>query len=80
MLPATIAPGSEKTANCRSLLAAIVAAARLSPGHVHPADDVSDSNGVTIRYVTKETGEPVVLIHGWMGDSSTSRHTRPASN
>ncbi|RYG31616.1 alpha/beta hydrolase [bacterium] len=29
-----------------------------------------DSNGVKIRYVTEGKGEPVVLIHGWMGDSS----------
>jgi pimeloyl-ACP methyl ester carboxylesterase len=34
------------------------------------ADDVFDSNGVKIRYVTEGKGEPVVLIHGWMGDSS----------
>lgn len=29
-----------------------------------------DSNGVTIRYVVEGEGEPVVLIHGWMADSS----------
>ncbi len=29
-----------------------------------------DSNGVKIRYVTEGTGEAVVLIHGWMADSS----------
>ena len=29
-----------------------------------------DSNGVKIRYVTEGKGEAVVLIHGWMGDSS----------
>jgi pimeloyl-ACP methyl ester carboxylesterase len=35
------------------------------------ADDaVFDSNGVKIRYVTEGTGVPVVLIHGWMADSS----------
>ncbi|AIE87341.1 hydrolase [Fimbriimonas ginsengisoli Gsoil 348] len=33
-------------------------------------DDVFDSNGVKIRYVTAGEGEAVVLIHGWMGDSS----------
>jgi pimeloyl-ACP methyl ester carboxylesterase len=39
------------------------------PG-IAPADDATfDSNGVTIRYVTEGTGEPVVLIHGWMADS-----------
>lgn len=30
-----------------------------------------DSHGVKIRYVTEGEGEPVVLIHGWMGDSTT---------
>jgi pimeloyl-ACP methyl ester carboxylesterase len=34
------------------------------------ADDVFDSNGVKIRYVTEGEGEAVVLIHGWMSDSS----------
>ncbi|MFM9996566.1 MAG: alpha/beta fold hydrolase [Phycisphaerales bacterium] len=34
------------------------------------ADGVFDSNGVKIRYVTEGEGEAVVLIHGWMGDSS----------
>ena len=29
-----------------------------------------DSNGVKIHYVTAGSGEAVVLIHGWMGDSS----------
>lgn len=29
-----------------------------------------DSKGVKIRYVTEGTGEAVVLIHGWMADSS----------
>src|SRR5947209_5910950 len=33
-------------------------------------DDVFDSNGVKIRYVTEGKGEPIVLLHGWMGDSS----------
>src|SRR5436190_11906301 len=37
----------------------------------HAADDTFDSNGVKIRYVTEGTGVPVVLIHGWMGDSTT---------
>jgi len=35
-----------------------------------PADATFDSYGVKIRYVTEGSGEPVVLIHGWMGDSS----------
>jgi pimeloyl-ACP methyl ester carboxylesterase len=42
----------------------------LVPGPVDAADGVFDSNGVKIRYVTEGTGEPVVLIHGWMADSS----------
>ncbi|HMS55281.1 MAG TPA: alpha/beta hydrolase [Fimbriimonadaceae bacterium] len=33
-------------------------------------DSTFDSNGVKIRYVTEGKGEAVVLIHGWMGDSS----------
>lgn len=33
-------------------------------------DDVFDSHGVKIRYVTAGKGEAVVLIHGWMSDSS----------
>lgn len=37
---------------------------------VHAADDVFVSNGVKIRYVTAGEGEPVVLIHGWMSDST----------
>lgn len=36
----------------------------------HANDAVFDSNGVKIRYVTQGQGEPVVLIHGWMADSS----------
>ena len=42
----------------------------LSPGLVRADDAVFDSNGVKIRYVTAGTGVPVVLIHGWMADSS----------
>jgi pimeloyl-ACP methyl ester carboxylesterase len=33
-------------------------------------DGTFDSQGVRIRYVTAGSGEAVVLIHGWMGDSS----------
>ena len=53
----------------RSLLTALVVCV-LVTGPVDAADDVFDSNGVKIRYVTEGKGEPVVLIHGWMGDSS----------
>jgi pimeloyl-ACP methyl ester carboxylesterase len=42
----------------------------LLAGTVDAADDTFDSKGVKIRYVTEGAGEPVVLIHGWMGDSS----------
>lgn len=34
------------------------------------ADGEFDSGGVKIRYVTEGEGEAVVLIHGWMADSS----------
>ena len=60
------------------LTASLVSSARAEE-HQPPAqnrergeqvDDVFDSNGVKIRYVTAGTGEAVVLIHGWMGDSS----------
>jgi pimeloyl-ACP methyl ester carboxylesterase len=42
----------------------------LVAGPVDAADEVFDSNGVKIRYVTEGAGEAVVLIHGWMADSS----------
>jgi pimeloyl-ACP methyl ester carboxylesterase len=42
----------------------------LVAGPVDATDEVFDSNGVKIRYVTEGKGEPVVFIHGWMGDSS----------
>lgn len=41
----------------------------LGPLSVDATDEVFDSNGVTIRYVTEGNGEAVVLIHGWMSDS-----------
>jgi pimeloyl-ACP methyl ester carboxylesterase len=53
----------------RSLLTVFVVCC-LVPRPVTAADDVFDSNGVKIRYVTEGKGQPVVLIHGWMGDSS----------
>jgi pimeloyl-ACP methyl ester carboxylesterase len=53
----------------RSLLPVLVVCC-LAPGPVDAADEVFDSNGVKIRYVTEGTGEAVVLIHGWMSDSS----------
>jgi pimeloyl-ACP methyl ester carboxylesterase len=52
------------------ILLAVPVVCCLGPRAVDAADDVFDSNGVKIRYVTEGKGEPVVLIHGWMGDSS----------
>ena len=37
---------------------------------IRAADETFDSNGVKIRYVMEGKGEAVVLIHGWMSDSS----------
>jgi len=42
----------------------------LLPCTTFAADETFDSNGVKIRYVTEGKGVPVVLIHGWMSDSS----------
>jgi pimeloyl-ACP methyl ester carboxylesterase len=53
----------------RSLLMVFVVCC-LVPRPVAAAEGVFDSNGVKIRYVTEGKGEPVVLIHGWMADSS----------
>lgn len=53
----------------RSLLPCVVACALISLP-THAEDATFDSNGVTIRYVTAGEGVPVVLIHGWMADSS----------
>jgi pimeloyl-ACP methyl ester carboxylesterase len=47
-----------------------LAACALLSSPVVAHDDVFDSNGVKIRYVTEGEGEAVVLIHGWMADSS----------
>lgn len=33
-------------------------------------DGYFDSKGVKIRYVTEGSGIPILLVHGWMGDSS----------
>ena len=53
----------------RSLLTLLIAGC-LAPALIRAEDAVFDSNGVKIRYVTEGTGEAVVLIHGWMADSS----------
>ncbi len=39
-------------------------------GIAHADDAFFDSNGVKIHYATAGEGEAVVLIHGWMGDST----------
>lgn len=49
---------------------ALFAATGLTPGFASADDGTFDSNGVKIRYITEGTGEPIVLIHGWMADSS----------
>jgi len=55
---------------CPRILLTVLVVCCIVAGPVDAADDVFDSNGVKIRYVTEGKGEPVVLIHGWMGDSS----------
>ena len=54
---------------CPSLLKVLVACCFVTKP-APAADETFDSNGVKIRYVTAGKGEPVVLIHGWMSDSS----------
>ncbi|MCU0703948.1 MAG: alpha/beta hydrolase [Fimbriiglobus sp.] len=41
----------------------------LACGVTQAADDVFDSKGVKIRYVSAGTGEPILLLHGWMADA-----------
>src|SRR3954463_7486808 len=54
---------------CKSLLTVVVACCAML-GIAHADEGVFDSNGVKIRYVTEGEGEAVVLVHGWMGDST----------
>lgn len=55
----------------RALLSiTMLAVCCLRSGSARAADDVFDSNGVKIRFVTEGKGQAVVLIHGWMADSS----------
>ena len=68
-LPGTEQPGVGDRAVSKFLRTVLVLFC-LVPGSAGAADGVFDSNGVKIRYVTEGTGEAVVLIHGWMGDSS----------
>ncbi len=51
-------------------LMAIVVLALAQPDRSSAADTFFDSNGVKIRYVMDGKGDPVVLLHGWMSDSS----------
>lgn len=51
-------------------LVAVLALGSAFSRPVDAAEGTFDSNGVKIRYVTEGKGEAVVLIHGWMGDSS----------
>ncbi len=55
--------------NYLALLIAILAAFIL-PTAASAEEGTFDSKGVKIRYVTEGKGEAVVLIHGWLGDSS----------
>ncbi len=52
----------------RSLLLVLAITCLVQP--ILAEDGYFDSNGVKIRYSTEGKGEAVVLIHGWMGDSS----------
>jgi len=54
----------------RRVLLTLLALGCLASGLMGADDGVFDSNGVKIRYVTAGAGEAVVLIHGWMADSS----------
>jgi pimeloyl-ACP methyl ester carboxylesterase len=49
---------------------ALVLVASLSVGSHSLAQDSFDSGGVKICYTDRGKGEPVVLIHGWMADST----------
>lgn len=51
-------------------LTALLILALALPGWARAGDDTFDSNGVKIRYITAGNGEAIVLLHGWMGDSS----------
>lgn len=53
---------------CSLSLAIALIVLSLSPALAE--DATFDSRGVKIRYVTEGKGDPVILLHGWMGDSS----------
>ncbi len=48
----------------------IICVCLLLPENAKATDGVFDSSGTMIRYVTAGEGPAVVLIHGWMADSS----------
>lgn len=52
------------------LLLAMAAAVCYASGRAQTTDGYFDSNGVKIHYATAGEGEAVVLIHGWMADST----------
>jgi pimeloyl-ACP methyl ester carboxylesterase len=47
-----------------------LAAACLASLSLAGSEGVFDSNGVKIHYVTEGEGQPLVLIHGWMADTT----------
>lgn len=53
-----------------SVLVAVLVLTTSVPPPAATQEAEFDSGGVKIRYVTAGEGEPVVLIHGWMADSS----------
>lgn len=53
-----------------NLLLATLVACCFAPKFAVADDTFFDSKGVKIRYVTAGEGEAVVLIHGWMSDST----------
>ncbi|RYG44057.1 alpha/beta hydrolase [bacterium] len=51
-------------------LLALAAMWSVMPSLAYGSEATFDSNGVKIRYVTEGKGEAVVLVHGWMSDST----------
>jgi len=62
-------PGFAPTSSTLGCLVILLLLSLAAPASAQ-ADEWFDSNGTKIRYVTEGTGEAIVLIHGWMGDSS----------
>ena len=55
---------------CTAALAVAFIALYLALNPAGAADNVFDSKGVKIHYVTAGKGEPILLLHGWMSDST----------